>query len=93
MGLRSLAGQCLASLVELEPAVPAKVAAARKAAVLRDSDRIGVYALYSAALAAYEAGSYDVAIEVATEALAKPADLGPSIREVLDAAKQAKAGG
>lgn len=92
MGLRPLAGQCLAALVEVEPAIPAKVAAARKAMELREGDRTAVYALYSAALAAYEAESYDLAIEVATEAMKKPADLGGSIREVLEAAKQAKGG-
>jgi hypothetical protein len=90
MGLRPLAGQCLAALVELEPTVPGKVAAARKAMALRDGDRTGVYALYSAAVAAYEAESYDLAIEVASEALPKAGDLAASIREVLDAAKQAK---
>jgi hypothetical protein len=55
MGLRGPAGQCHAALVELVPALDDKILAARRAFVLRDGDRAGVYAMYSAALAAYEA--------------------------------------
>lgn len=91
MGLRSLAGQCHASLVEVAPALADKVAAARRAFALRDGDALGVYALYSASVAAYEAEAYDTAIELASQAepLAGP-DVAPSVREVLAAARAAR---
>jgi hypothetical protein len=63
--------------------------AARRAYALRDGDTVGVYAMYSAAVAAYEAQSFPLAAELATEALPRAdAKLAPAIREVLEAANQ-----
>lgn len=89
MGLRTVAGQCRAALAEAEPALADKVGAARRAFALLDGSAEGVYALYSVAVAAYEAESYALAIELASQALPRADDrLGPAIRQVLDAAKQ-----
>lgn len=85
-GLRPLAGQCWAALVEVEPAVADKVSAARRAFALRDADRTGAYALYSAAVAAYDAEDYALAESLAAEVLPHAGELAPSVREVLDAA-------
>jgi hypothetical protein len=91
MGLRSVAGQCRAAQVDAETALPDKVNAARRAYALLDGGPDGVYALYSASVAAYEAESYALAADLASEALPK-ADpkVAAAIREVLDAARQSQ---
>ncbi|MEQ1507305.1 MAG: hypothetical protein ABMB14_34065, partial [Myxococcota bacterium] len=92
MGLRPLAGQCAASRVEVEPALTDKVTAARRAFALRDGDAQGVYAMYSAALAAYDQGDNPTAIELAGAVLPVAGKIAPSVKEVLDAATAAKGG-
>lgn len=89
MGLRSVAGGCRAAQVEVEPLLADKAAAARRAFALLDGGPDGVYALYSAAVAAYEGESYALAAELAQEALPRAdAKLAAAIREVLAASSQ-----
>jgi tetratricopeptide (TPR) repeat protein len=91
MGLGALAGQCQAALVEVTPALDDKVTAARKAHRLRGGDTEGVYALYSASVAAYEAGAYEVAIELAEQAEpGAEGELAAAVRQVLDAARASR---
>lgn len=86
MGLRSLAGQCQAALVELVPGVDDKVLAARKAFALRDGDTSGQYAMYSAAVAAYEADRAPLAHELASTVLPlATGELKGAVQQVVDA--------
>jgi tetratricopeptide (TPR) repeat protein len=93
LGLRALAGQCHAALVDLLPKLEERILAARRAFELRDGDELGVHAIYSAAFAAYEQGAYDKAIELASGILGIAGEHAPAVKEVLEASKAAKAGG
>jgi tetratricopeptide (TPR) repeat protein len=93
LGLRSLAGQCHASLVDVLPKLDERITAARKAFELRDGDELGIHAMYSAAFAAYEQGAYDKAIELASGIVGIAGKQTAAVKEILEAAKAAKAGG
>lgn len=93
MGLRSLAGQCQAALADKLPKLEERASAARKAYALRDGDKLGIHAVYSVAYAAYEQSAYDTAIDLASGIVALAGEMTPAVRELLDAAIAAKAGG
>lgn len=86
-GLMPLAGQCWAGLVDREPVLADRVAAAERAYALRSGDEIGRYAVYSAAVAAYEAEDYVLAARLAERILPMAGPLAPAVREVRDAAR------
>ena len=92
--MKILAPIALSIFLLVQPALADKVLAARRAFAQRDGDALGVYALYSASVAAYDAEAYDTAIELASlaEPLAGP-DVAPSVREVLAAARAELRGG
>lgn len=90
MGLHSVAGQCFAELAQRDGDLNQRTEAARRAYELR-GDRVGVYAMYSVAVDAYNAGAYDVAIELADEAMPNAGDLAASLTQVRDAARGAAA--
>ncbi len=83
LGLRDVAGNCAASLADVEPELEVRAAAARRAYALRDGDQTGVYALYSVAVAAFNAGEGELAKELAELALPNSGELKPAVMEVL----------
>lgn len=83
LGLRDVAGNCEASLADMEPALADRATAARRAFALRGGDEVGVYALYGVAVAAYNAGDSALAAALAREALPMSGGLRPQIDEIL----------
>jgi tetratricopeptide (TPR) repeat protein len=86
LGLRDVAGLCEAGLADVEAALADRARAARRAFALRDGDETGVYALYTVAVAAYDAGDPDLALALAQEALPNAGRLEEAIEQVIAAA-------
>ncbi len=85
-GFFSLAARCQAALVEHDLPLEQRVRMARLAFSL-DPDAVeGVYALYSVAVDAFNAGELELAVALAQEALPRAGRLEESLQAILDAA-------
>ena len=89
MGFQSLAVQTWAELAIKETALDDRVIAARRSFSLGNGDATGVYAMYSAAVDAYNAGENALALSLVEQALPNAGDLGDELIAVRDAATAA----
>ena len=87
VGLIAVAGRCHARRVDLETALPDAVAAAELAWALTGGDDEGKYAVYSAAVRAYQAEQYPLALTLAERVDEQPWQLKGAAVEVRDAAR------
>lgn len=91
IGMEILAARCWAALADQGDDLDARARFARKA-LAADKGGDSVYAMYSAAVDAYNAGNYDLAIALTREVQPSAGDLADAVTAVLQAARQAQAG-
>ena len=85
----ALAGSCWAELAELSSAPLERRARAARAALGLRADQVGVYAVYSVAVDAYNADQLQLAVDLAREVLPRAGDLTDAVTAVLGAAEEA----
>ena len=93
VGLDELAAKCFSGAAELGPDLLPRAAAARRAHALDPGAVPSVYAMYSVAVDAYNAGQYGLAEDLAVEVGPVAGDLSDAVTAVLEAARRARVGG
>ena len=85
IGLPRVAGRCWAEVADIETVLHKRAYAARQAYDFLDSDPIAVYAMYSVAVDAYNAGSLELAGILSGQILESAGDLTEEVRAVYEA--------
>lgn len=86
-GLEDVSARCHEALAEADGDLNERAEHARSAFKQSNSEAVGVYALYSVAVEAYNAGRMDLALELATLARPKAQTLAAALDEIIAGAK------